>query len=317
MTAHETDPQHVGTIALAGATGDLGFRIAAALVARGANVRALVRHGLSASDAERLSGLGVDLVAADPTDVAAMTTACAGADCVVSALNGLRDVIVDRQVVLLDAAVMAGVHRLIPSDYSADFTATQPGRNRNFDLRREFKARADAAPIQVTSILNGAFMDMLGAEMPIIQPKIKRVLYWGSASQPMDFTMKDDVAAFTASAALDPSTPRMLRIAGGTASARQLAETMSEVSGQRYRSMWVGPVAALSGIIALTKRFAPEPDDIFPAWQGMQYMRDMFTGQAKLSAVDNDRYPELRFTSLNARLRTVVEQPSRAKTSQH
>ncbi len=317
MTAHGTNPQHVGTIALAGATGDLGFRIAAALVARGAHVRALVRRDLSASDAERLSALGVERVAADPTDVAAMTTACAGADCVVSALNGLRDVIVDRQVVLLDAAVTAGVPRFIPSDYAADYTATQPGSNRNFDLRREFKARADAAPIQVTSILNGAFMDMLGAEMPIIQPKLRRVLCWGSASQPMDFTMKDDVAAFTASAALDPSTPRMLRIAGGTASARQLAETLSEVSGHRYRSMWVGPVAALSGLIALTRRFAPEPDEVFPAWQGMQYMRDMFTGQAKLSVLDNDRYSEIRFTSLNARLRTVLERPSRERDSQH
>ena len=317
MTAHGTDPPHVGTIAVAGATGDLGFRIAAALVARGANVRALVRHDLSASDAERLSALGVERVAADPSDVADMAAACAGAACVVSALNGLRDVIIDRQVVLLDAAVMAGVPRFIPSDYAADFTATQPGRNRNFDLRREFKVRADAAPIQVTSILNGAFMDMLGEEMPIIQPRIKRVLCWGSADQPMDFTMKDDVAAFAASAALDPSTPRMLGIAGGTASARQLAETMSEVSGQRYRSLWVGPVAALSGIIALTKRFAPEPDDVFPAWQGMQYMRDMFTGQAKLCALDNDRYSEIRFTSLDARLRTVVEQSSREKDFQH
>ena len=317
MTAHGTHAQHVGTIALAGAAGDLGFRIATELMERGANVRALVRHDVAASDADRLSALGVELVAADPTDVAEMTTACAGADCVVSALNGLRDVIVDRQVVLLNAAVMAGVPRFVPSDYAADFTATQPGRNRNFDLRREFKTRADSAPIQVTSILNGAFMDMLGAEMPIIQPRIKRVLYWGSASQPMDFTTKDDVAAFTASAALDPTTPRMLRIAGGTASAQLLAETMSDLSGQRYRSLCVGPVAALSGIIALTKRFAPEPDEVFPVWQGMQYMRDMFTGQAKLSELDNDRYSEIRFTSLNARLRTVVEQPSRDKDFQH
>ncbi|WP_230206749.1 hypothetical protein [Novosphingobium sp. Gsoil 351] len=51
-------------------------------------------------------------------------------------------------------------------------------------------AIADAAPIRVTSILNGAFMDMLGAEMPIIQPRVRRVLYWRSADQPLDFTMR-------------------------------------------------------------------------------------------------------------------------------
>ena len=41
---------------------------------------------------------------------------------------------------------------------------TTPGQNRNFDLRREFTARADKTPTKVTSILNGAFLDMLGAE---------------------------------------------------------------------------------------------------------------------------------------------------------
>ncbi len=89
-----------------------------------------------------------------------------------------------------DAAVQAGVPRFISSDYSADFTKTKPGDNRNLDLRRAFMARADQAPIKVTSILNGAFMDMLGAEMPIIQPRIHRVLYWGNAEPPLDFTTK-------------------------------------------------------------------------------------------------------------------------------
>lgn len=42
----------------------------------------------------------------------------------------------------------------------------------NFDLRRAFMARADQAPIRVTSIVYGAFLDMLGAEMPIIQPRL-------------------------------------------------------------------------------------------------------------------------------------------------
>ena len=49
-------------------------------------------------------------------------------------------------------------------------------------------ARVDEAPIKATSILNGAFLDMLGAEMPIIQPRIRRVLYWHDADQVLDFT---------------------------------------------------------------------------------------------------------------------------------
>jgi hypothetical protein len=41
---------------------------------------------------------------------------------VVSALQGLRDVIVEMQTVLLYAAIKADAPRFIPSDYSIDFT---------------------------------------------------------------------------------------------------------------------------------------------------------------------------------------------------
>ena len=148
----------------------------------------------------RLRELGATPAAADPADVDALAAVSEGAAVVVSTLNGLREVVLDRQSALLDAAVRAGVPRFIPSGFSADFTRTQPGHNRNFDLRREFGGRADRASIQVTSVLNGAFMDMLGAEMPIIQPRLRRVLHWGQADQPLDVTTKDDTAAYSAAA---------------------------------------------------------------------------------------------------------------------
>ena len=236
-------------IALAGAGGDLGGRIAKALAARGAGVRALVRPGLKADERVRIAALGVTPVPADPANVDDMAGAITGAACVVSALNGVRDVMIGRQGVLLDAAVQAGVPRFIPSDYAADFTTTAPGRNRNFDLRREFMARVDAAPIKATTVLNGAFLDMLGAEMPIIQPRIRRVLYWHDGDQLLDFTTKDDVAAYTAEAALDDTTPRVLRIAGDSVSARDIAATMTSVSG-----------TALPAIMGGNARFARDND---------------------------------------------------------
>ena len=303
------------TIVLAGAAGDLGARIAKALIARGAAVRALVRDEVSAADRNRLSALGLTATPADAADVGSVATACEGAACVVSALNGLRDVIVDRQGVLLDAAVRAGVPRFIPSDYSADFTKTRPGDNRNFDLRREFMARADRVPIRVTSILNGAFMDMLGAEMPIIQPRIHRVLHWGSADQPLDFTTKDDVAAYTAAAALDEAAPRILRIAGDTVSARDIARIMTDVTGERYRSLWAGGIGSLGVLIRVARLVAPQPRAAFPPWQGMQYMRDMFSGRGKLHPLDNDRYPDLRWTSARERLTAGSASASLARPS--
>ena len=273
-----------------------------------------MRNDVSAGDRDRLSATGATLAPADVADAGSVAGACEGAACVVSALNGLHEVIVDRQGVLLDGAVKAGVPRFIPSDYSADFTTTRPGDNRNLDLRREFMARADRAPIRVTSVLNGAFMDMLGAEMPIIQPRIRRVLHWGNVDQLLDFTTKDDVAAYTAAAALDEATPRILRIAGDTVSARGIAQVMTEVTGERYRTVWAGSIGSLSVLIRLAKLVAPRPHAPFPPWQGMQYMRDMFSGRGKLRPLDNDRYSDVHWTSIHEQLAAGPVSVSRQQT---
>ena len=293
------------TIALAGAGGDLGGRIARALVARGATVRALVRPGLNDAERTRIEALEVTPVDADPLSSDAMAAAIAGAACVVSALNGLRDVMIDRQGVLLDATMRAGVPRLISSDYAADFTKTEPGRNRNFDLRREFMARADTAPIRITSILNGAFLDMLGAAMPIIQRRIHRVLYWHDADQLLDFTTKDDVAAYTAAAAMDGTTPRILRIAGDSVSVRDIATLLSDITGERYRPLWAGSLGSLGLMISIAKLVAPQPAAAFPPWQGMQYMRDQFSGLVKLDPLENGRYPDIAWTSVRQHLSSL------------
>ena len=109
-------------IVVAGATGNLGGRIARALRERGASVKALVRHGTARDKLERLQDLGVTIASVDLSSASQVTPACSGASCVVSALAGLRDVIVETQTVLLDAAIKADVPRFIPSDYSIDFT---------------------------------------------------------------------------------------------------------------------------------------------------------------------------------------------------
>jgi uncharacterized protein YbjT (DUF2867 family) len=290
------------TIAIAGGGGDLGARIILALLKRGAKVQALLRHDAKDAEIQRVKSLGAEVVFADPFNVDAMAKALKDVNCVVSALNGLRDVIIDRQTVLLNAAVKAGVPRFIPSVYSEDFLKTMPGENRNLDFRREFMAITDAAPIATTTILNGAFMDMLGAEMPIIQKGIKRVLYWRSATQLLDFTTKDNVAAYTAEAALDPTTPRILRIAGESVSAQQIAQIMTEITNTKYRAQWAGSIGMLNLIIRIAKRIAPQPTEVFPPWQGMQYMRDMFSGAGKLEGMDTGRYASVVWTNVREHL---------------
>ncbi len=286
------------TIVVAGATGNLGGRIARALLKRGASVRALVRHGSARDKLEGLQELGVTIAGVDFSNASQLTAACSGAACVVSALAGLQDVIVETQTALLDAAIKAGVPRFIPSDYSIDFTKFPQGDNRNLDLRREFHRRLDKTSISATTIFNGAFAHLLTGQMPLILFKLKRVLCWGNPDQRMDFTTLDNTAAFTASAALDPSTPRFLRIAGDELSARELTAVVSEVTGKEFRLFRPGGLGMLGVLIGIARTVAPGGRELYPAWQGMQYMRNMFDGRAKLEPLDNDRYPSIRWTTV-------------------
>ncbi len=283
------------TVVVAGATGDLGRRIVQALRARDAVTRAVVRIGTAPEKVRTLRDLGVEVVEADLASVSGTAEACAGGSCVVSALSGLRPVMVDTQTVLLDGAVKAGVPRFIPSDFSADFLRLPVGRNRNFDLRREFHSRLQGAPIAATTIFNGGFADLLLGQAPIILSRLKRVLYWSNADQPMDFTTRDNTAEFTAAAALDQSTPRVLRIAGDQVSARDLAAIMSRVTGQEFRLLRAGSLATLQNLTTVTRAVFPRSHETFPAWQGMQYLENLFSGLVKLEPLDNARYPGIRW----------------------
>jgi nucleoside-diphosphate-sugar epimerase len=287
-----------GITVLAGATGALGGRIARALLERGAGVRAIVRRSSAPEKVEELRNRGAEIIEVDFNSVSDVAGACSGGSCIISALSGLREVIVETQTLLLDAAVKAGVPRFIPSDFSIDFTKLPPGINRNLDLRREFHQRLDRAPIAATSIFNGMFTDLLTGRAPIILFKLKRVVYWEDADQPLDFTTMDDTARFTAAAALDSSAPGFLRIAGDQISARGLADVASEVTGQTFRLFRAGSLKRLQTLIKVTRAILPRPGALYPPWQGMQYVHNMFSGRAKLEPLDNDRYPAMQWTKV-------------------
>lgn len=286
------------TIVLAGATGDLGRRIASILLDRDILLRILIRSGRRRDKIEEFQRRGAEVVETDFNDVASLTEACAGANCAVSALAGLREVIIDAQTSLLEAAVRANVPRFIPSDFSIDFTKCNADQNRNLDLRREFHQKLDRAPLAATSILNGGFMELLAGKAPLILYKFRRIVYWENANQLLDFTTIDNTAEFTAAAALDPLTPRFLRIAGDQISAKDLVDVVSDTTGIRFKLFRGGSLNRLALLIKIFKKLSFSKKALYPAWQGMQYFHNMFSGCAKLEPLDNDRYPEIQWTTV-------------------
>ena len=286
------------TIVVVGATGNLGEKIINALLVKGAEVKAIVRLETDLKKINELEKKGVKLCQVDFGNKSEISKHCQGAHCVVSALAGLRETIVDAQKIILNAAIEANVRRFIPSDYSIDFTNLIEGQNRNLDLRREFHQYLDKAPIQATTIFNGPFMDLLTTDMPLIMFKQKRILCWGNPDQVMEFTTTHNVAEFTAEVALDDDSPRYLRIAGDRLSCNQFAELLTGLTGKKYKIFRPGGVKLLNIFIKITRFFSPSKNDLYPAWQGMQYMRDMMEGRIVFQKYDNDRYSKIKWTSI-------------------
>jgi NAD(P)-dependent dehydrogenase (short-subunit alcohol dehydrogenase family) len=285
------------SILVAGATGNLGNRICRELVKRGAIVSAIVRTSADPEKVEILKNMGVNVHEINVNSTAEIALACTGADCVVSAVAGLSDVIVEFQKTILDAAIVAGVTRFIPSDFCTDYNDLAPGENRNFDLRRQFRAYLDSSTIKSSSIFNGAFADILKYNTPVLNLKDKSIGYWGEkADWKLDFTTMDETAAFTAEVALDETAPRDLQIASFQISPNIIWEDVKEATGQEFRMQQLSSLEDFAQYIKKQRADNPTGElELYAKWQQSQYMYSMFSTQH--NKLSNDRYPNLNWTT--------------------
>ncbi|HEY9165504.1 MAG TPA: hypothetical protein VIS48_05030 [Candidatus Kryptonia bacterium] len=70
------------------------------------------------------------------------------------------------------------------------------------------------------------------------------------------------------------------------------------MTAKKFRLFRAGGLGMLGTLIKVARTVTPAEKELFPAWQGMQYMRNMFDGRAKLEPLDNDRYPNMRWTTV-------------------
>ncbi len=143
-------------------------------------------------------------------------------------------------------------------------------------------------------------MDLLTTDMPLIMAKQKRILCWGNPNQIFELTTTNNIADFTAHAALDDNAPRYLRIAGDRLSANDFVRLLTELTGKKYKLFRPGGIRLFNAVIKMTKFFSPGKQELYPPWQGMQYMRDMMEGRVIFQDYDNKRYPNLNWTTAKA-----------------
>lgn len=281
-----------------GATGLLGSQIASALLDQGAPVRALVRPGTKGDKRAALAALearGLELVEGDITDPPQKLAAAIGdATTVISAVQGGPELIVDGQVNLVRAAERSGARRFIPSDFAIDITKLEDGDNFMIDWRRQAATAYGDTSLDVISVLNGAFYEVMIGFMGIVDWEAGTVAHWGDADQPLDMTSVADTAAFTAAVALDPQAKGTQRFAGEVLSMRRFHQALERATGRSLALKRLGTADELRAEITRRAGLTQNPFE----YVGLQYQWCMVTGKAKFDSLDNDKYPQVKPGSL-------------------
>ena len=268
-----------GPVLVVGGTGMLGGQVATELLARGKQVRALVRPP---SDATHLERAGAEIARGDMMDPASLLKAMDGADAVISTAAGYTrhskgdtdeiDTIGNRN--LADAASQVGVRRFV---LTSILTCDQTPQVPHFWHKKLAEDRLEELGVPFVSLRPGAFLDMITQMRG--DPFAKRRLMWfGSPTIPVSFVLTQDLAGYLADAVDAPGVDGE-RIDIGwdrPVSMQEIAQISGRLLGQQIRVRTI-PAGLINAAGAVVGRFNPMVKDLtaMTRWfQTGQYVAD-------------------------------------------
>ncbi len=288
------------TVLLVGATGMFGRRIAHHLLDQPeAQVRLLLRASGGDGDRGVTSFLerGGEVVEGDLSNRDALDRATQGVDVIISAVQGGPDVIVDGQVALAEIGKRNGVRRILPSDYALDLFKATPGEHAMFDLRRTADDAIAAVGLEQVNILQGAFMEMFGPGMGVVDYDRGVVTFWGDGTQPIEVTSVEDTARMVARVALDRSVGSgKFAFAGDRVSILDATRVIEDQTGRTFEHHTLGSEADLRDDMANAKQDTSHPHRAVM----LAYQLYMLNGQTALSNLQGERYPDVKLETFPA-----------------
>jgi uncharacterized protein YbjT (DUF2867 family) len=240
-------------ILMCGATGDLGGRVAARLLERGATVRALVRP---TADASALAERGAEVVRGDFRDPGSLEDAVAGVETVVSGVtvilrmlsgserrDGFRAVDRDGHFALIAAAERAGAKRFVFISAAGIEGARHTPLGK---AKLAVEERLRRSPITEVIVRPDAFQEVwLGPAVQLDWPNGKLTIYGrGDASTP--YVAMDDVAEAVVALTLVDDPPRFVEFGGPEALTRKEVADLIERAARRPMKRRHVPRAALA-----------------------------------------------------------------------
>lgn len=268
-----------GPVLVVGGTGYLGGQVVDALVARGKQVRALLRSG---SDASRLQTTGVEIVRGDMMEPDSLLPAMDGADAVITTAAGYTrhskgdspdiDVLGNRN--LADAAAAARVRRFVlTSILTCDQTPDVP----HFWHKKLAEDRLEELGVPFVALRPGAFLDQVTQMRG--DPFAKRRLTWfGSPRIPLTFVLTSDLAGYLADAVdADVSAGERIEIGWDRpVGIQQLADISSRLLGEQIevRSIPAGLIHVAGRVLGPVVPMAKDMAAMIDWFQTGRYVAD-------------------------------------------
>jgi len=250
-------------VLVVGATGSLGSKVVDELLARGKNVRALVRP---ASDASRLESRGVQIARGDMLDIGSLVAAMNGADAVITTAAGYtrggknaNDIDTIGNANLAEAAHRTGIRRFV---LTSILTSDQTPQVPHFWHKKLAEDKLEQLGVPFVALRPGAFLDQVATMAG--NPLDKGRLIWMSkATVPLTFVRTSDLAAYLATA-VDADAKAGERIDIGwdrPVSMREVADLMGHRAGRKIR-VWAVPSVVVRAAGAVVGRFNPVVKDM-------------------------------------------------------
>jgi len=217
-------------VALAGATGDIGAPVLKALLEANYEVTALTRQ---TSDHKFPDNVKVAKV--DYNSVESLTSALQGQDALISTVAITAG---DQQKCLVEAAVAAGVKRLIPSEFGSDPENAKaralPVFAPKVETKKQIEAKCAGTGTTYTFVSNNQFLDWGINSGFMIDVKGKKMnLYDGGNTRftatPLAFVAEGTVAILSH---LDQTANRVVRLHGIALTQNKFLEIAQNVAGK-------------------------------------------------------------------------------------
>jgi uncharacterized protein YbjT (DUF2867 family) len=193
-------PSETAPVLVVGATGYLGGQVVKELLARGKQVRALVRASTSAAE---LENLGVEIARGDMLEPDSLASAMKGVDAVVSTAAGYTRRQKNAQAIdttgyanLAQAARAAGVRRFV---LTSILTADQTPGVSHFWHKKLAEDNLRALGVPFVALRPGAFLDQITTRPGNVLEK-GQVMWIGSKDIPLTFVLTSDLAGYLADA---------------------------------------------------------------------------------------------------------------------